>query len=108
MTTFDERERAFENKFRNDEELRFKVAARRDHLLGLWAALQMGKSAADAEAYAQDLIAIDVDKPGDGEVLEKVGTDLRAAGKPIADHTVRARMLEFLDTAKKQLMTELR
>ncbi len=108
MTTFDERERTFENKFKNDEELRFKVAARRDRLLGLWAAQQLGKSGADAEAYARDLVAIDVDKPGDGEVLEKVGTDLRAAGKPIADHTVRARMLEFLDAAKKQIMTELR
>jgi hypothetical protein len=108
MTTFDNRERAFENKFMADEALRFKVTARRDRLLGLWAAQQMGKSGADADAYASDLVSVDVDRPGDGEVLEKVGRDLRAAGKPVADHTVRARMLEFLDTAKKQVMTEMR
>ncbi len=108
MTTFDERERAFENKFMSDEALRFKVTARRDRLLGLWAAQQMGKSDADADAYASELVSIDVDKPGDSEVLEKVGSDLRAAGRPIADHTVRARMLEFLDAAKKQVMAELR
>lgn len=108
MTTFDERERAFENKFGFDEELRFKVTARRDRLLGLWAAQQLGKTGADAEAYASDLVSMDIDVPGDLEVVEKVGGDLRAAGKAIADHTVRARMREFLDAARQQLMTELR
>lgn len=108
MTTFDDRERAFENKFRTDEELRFKVAARRDRLLGLWAAAQLGKSGADADAYASELVSVDVDKPGDEEVVEKVGNDLRAAGKDIADHTVRARLREFAETAKQQIMTEVR
>jgi hypothetical protein len=108
MTTFDERERGFENKFMSDEALRFKVTARRDRLLGLWAAQQIGKTGADADAYASELVSIDVDTPGDDEVLQKVVSDLRATGRPIADHTVRARMLEFLDVAKKQIMTELR
>ena len=108
MTTFDERERAFENKFKTDEELRFKVAARRDRLLGLWAAQQMGKSGRDAETYASDLISVDVDKAGDDEVVQKVADDLHAAGKPIAHHTIRARMHEFQETAKKQIMTEVR
>jgi hypothetical protein len=108
MTTFDERERTFENKFRMDEELRFKVTARRDRLLGLWAAQQLGKSGADAEAYASDVVAIDIDVPGDGEVVEKIGSDLRAAGKAVADHTVRARMREFLETAKRQIMADMR
>jgi hypothetical protein len=108
MTTFDERERAFENKFKTDEELRFKVSARRDRLLGLWAAQQMGKSGADADAYASDLVSIDVEKAGDDEVVDKVGNDLRAAGMPVADHTVRARMHEFFETARKQVMSEVR
>jgi hypothetical protein len=106
MTTFDEREKAFENKFMVDEELRFKVAARRDRLLGLWAAEQMGKTGAEAEAYASDLVSIDVDTPGDAEVIEKVGRDLRAAGKPIADHTVRARMHEFHAEARRQILSQ--
>jgi hypothetical protein len=108
MTTFDDREKAFENKFRTDEELRFKVAARRDRLLGLWAAQQMGKSGADAEAYASELVSVDIEKAGDEEVVEKVGSDLRAAGKPIADHTVRARLHDFQLVAKQQIMTDLR
>ena len=108
MTTFDERERAFENKFKTDEELRFKVAARRDRLLGLWAAEQMGKNGREAEVYASDLISIDLEKTGDEEVVQKVADDLHAAGKPIAAHTIRARMHDFQDTAKKQIMTEAR
>jgi hypothetical protein len=108
MTTFDDREKAFETKFRTDEELRFKVAARRDRLLGLWAAQQMGKSGADAEAYASELVSVDIDRPGEEEVVEKVGNDLRAAGKPIADHTVRARLHDFQLVAKQQIMTDLR
>ena len=108
MTTFDERERAFENKFKTDEELRFKVAARRDRLLGLWAAEQMGKSGREAEAYASDLISVDVDTPGDEEVVQKVAEDLHAAGKQIAAHTIRARMHDFQEAAKKQIMTEVR
>jgi hypothetical protein len=108
MTTFDDREKAFETKFRTDEELRFKVAARRDRLLGLWAAQQMGKSGADAEAYASELVSVDIDRPGEEEVIEKVGNDLRAAGKAIADHTVRARLHDFQLVAKQQIMTDLR
>ncbi len=108
MTTFDDREKTFENKFKNDEELRFKAAARRDRLLGLWAAAQMGKSGADAEAYASELVALDVERPGDDEVVTRIGNDLRAAGKPIADHTVRARMHDFHETARRQIMTEAR
>ncbi len=108
MTTFDDREKAFETKFRTDEELRFKVAARRDRLLGLWAAQQMGKSGADAEAYASELVSVDIDKAGEEEVVEKVGSDLRAAGKPIADHTVRARLHDFQLVAKQQIMTNMR
>jgi hypothetical protein len=108
MTTFDDRERVFENKFKTDEELRFKVAARRDRLLGLWVAAQLGKSGADAEAYASEVVSADVEKPGDDDVIEKISHDLRAAGKTVADHTVRARMREFLETAKQQIMTEAR
>lgn len=106
MTTFDERERAFENKFRTDEELRFKVAARRDRLLGLWAAQQMGKTGREAEIYASDLISVDVEKAGDEEVVEKLAADLRAAGTAIEVHTIRARMHAFQDEARKQIMTE--
>lgn len=108
MTTFDERERTFENKFRMDEELRFKVTARRDRLLGLWAAQQLGKSGADAEAYAKDVVLADYEKPGDSDVIEKLVKDLAAAGKPMEDHTIRKQAERLAEAAKEQLMKETR
>lgn len=106
MTTFNDREKSFEKKFEKDQELQFKVNARRNKLLGLWAAGLMGKSAADAEAYAKEVVLADFDKPGDSDVMAKLVKDLAAAGKPTEEHTVRKQAERLMDDAKKQLMSE--
>lgn len=106
MTTFNDREKSFEKKFEKDQELQFKVNARRNKLLGLWAAGLMGKSGADAEAYAKEVVLADFDKPGDSDVMAKLVNDLAAAGKPTEEHTVRKQAERLMDDAKKQVMTE--
>jgi len=106
MTTFNEREKSFEKKFEKDQELQFKVTARRNKLLGLWAAGLMGKSGADAEAYAKEVVLADFEKPGDSDVMEKLVKDLAAAGKPTEEHTIRKQAERLIDDAKKQVMAE--
>ena len=108
MTTFDDREKAFEAKYEHDEELKFKVNSRRNKLLGLWAASLMGKTGADAEAYAKDVVMADFEKPGDSDVVQKLMTDLAAAGKPTDEHASRKESHRLADEAKQQLMTEVR
>ena len=85
MTTFDDRKDTFEKKFAHDEELRFKATARRNKLLGLWAADRLGKSGADAEAYAKSVVMADFQEAGDDDVLRKVQADLEAGGAAGAD-----------------------
>ena len=80
MTTFNDRERAFETKFAHDEEMRFKIIARRNRLLGQWAARQMGLSEAEAESYARDVVRSDFEEAGEHDVVRKVLGDLTAAG----------------------------
>jgi len=106
MTTFNDREKAFEKKFEKDQELQFKVTARKNKLLGLWAAGLMGKSGADAEAYAKEVVMADFEKPGDSDVMAKLVKDLAAAGKPTEEHTIRKQSERLVDEAKKQVMTE--
>ena len=106
MTSFDEREKAFEKKFEKDQELQFKVTARKNKLLGLWAAGLMGKNGADAEAYAKDVVLADFEKPGDSDVIAKLVKDLAAAGKPTDEHAIRKEAERLAVDAKKQLMTE--
>ena len=103
MTTFDKREDAFEKQFAHDEELKFKAEARRNKLLGLWAAEKLGKSGADADAYAKEVVAADFEEAGDADVLRKVLGDLSAKGAagPVAE--VRAKMSELLATAVAQI-----
>ena len=108
MTTFDDREKAHELKFEHDEELRFKARARKNKLLGLWAAELMGKSGAAAEAYAKEIVMADFEKPGDHDVVHTLMHDLAAAGKPTEEHTIRRQGERFLDEAKKQVMTEVK
>lgn len=108
MTTFDDREKAFEAKYEHDEQLKFKVTARRNKLLGLWAAGQLGKTGADAEAYAKEVVMADFEKPGDSDVIDKLMKDLAAAGKPMEDHTIRKQSERLADEAKKQIMAEVR
>jgi len=103
MTTFDDRENAFEAKFAHDEEMNFKANARRNKLLGLWAAELLGKSAEDADAYAKEVIRSDFEEAGDEDVFRKVSGDL---GDAVNERTIRAKMREFLVEAKEQLLKE--
>jgi hypothetical protein len=106
MTTFDEREKAFEKKFEHDQELQFKANARRNKMLGLWAAGLMGKTGAAAEEYAKEVVVADLEKPGHHDVVEKLVKDLAAAGKPMEDHTIRRQAERFMTDAKAQIMKE--
>jgi len=103
MTTFDDRQNAFEAKFAHDEEMNFKANARRNKLLGLWAAELLGKSADDADAYAREVIRSDFEEAGDEDVFRKVSGDL---GNAADERTIRAKMREFLVEAKEQLLRE--
>ncbi len=103
MTTFDDRERAYESKFAHDAELNFKAEARRNRLLGEWAAALLGKSGDEARAYALTVVTSDFDEPGDEDVYRKLAADL--AGK--ADETaIRTRMAELRLTARQQILHE--
>jgi hypothetical protein len=101
MTTFDKREEGFEKQFAHDEELRFKAMARRNKMLGLWAAGVLGKSGADAEAYAKEVVLADFEEAGDNDVLGKVVKDLQPKG--ITEQQIRAQMTELLAQAVEQL-----
>ena len=103
MTTFDKRKDAFESKFARDEELRFKATARRNKLLGLWAAEKLGKSGSDAESYAREVIRSDMQEAGDNDVLRKVRGDLEAAGISASDDQIRRRMDELMAEAVAQI-----
>jgi hypothetical protein len=104
MTGFDDRERAFEAKFAHDEEMKFKAAARRNKLLGLWAAELLGKSESEAAEYAREVIKSDFEEAGHEDVVRKVAGDLGGLSDP---DTVRAKMDELLVVAKAQLLGEL-
>lgn len=103
MATFDERQKGFESKFKHDQEFAFKVTARRNRLLGLWAAGKLGLGEADAEAYAKEVIAADFDRPGDTDVIEKVAGDLKRKGVAIDEAQVKAELQRCAAEAKKQL-----
>jgi hypothetical protein len=103
---FEDRKKGFENKWAHDEELRFKVFARRNKLLGLWAAEKAGISGADAETYAREVVKADFAKPGDGDVFDKIKADFAAKSLDITEHTIRRTMEELLETAKEQVSRE--
>jgi hypothetical protein len=107
MTTFDDRERAFETKFAHDEEMKFRVIARRNKLLGMWAARQMGLSEAEADAYAKDVVRADFEEAGDEDVIRKVLGDLTSAGKDSDEGTIRDQLSALTVEAKRQLMEAL-
>ena len=104
MPTFEDRENAFENKFARDSEMQFRAEARRNKLTGLWAAGLMGKSDAEAAAYALEVVSADFEEAGSEDIVRKLVADL--AGKASADE-VRAKLAELLPVAKAQLMTEI-
>ncbi|OWU83431.1 aldolase [Oceanicola sp. 22II-s10i] len=103
MSTFDDRENAFENKFAHDENMRFKAEVRRNKLVGLWAAGLLGKSGDDAEAYAKEVINSDFEEAGIEDVVRKLSGDL---GDKADDAMIRAKMEEMLIVAKGQLVSE--
>ena len=103
MSTFDDREKAFEDKFAHDAEMQFKAEARRNKLLGLWAAELLGKSGEDANAYAAEVVKADLQESGDEDVYRKVAADL---GDKADEATIRAKMRDLRAVAKDQLITE--
>jgi hypothetical protein len=103
MTTFDDRENAFENKFAHDSQMQFRAEARRNKLVGLWAADLLGKSGDDAAVYAIEVVNADFEEAGIEDVVRKVAGDLGSLSSPDA---VRAKMAELLPVAKAQLMDE--
>ncbi|MBI1328747.1 MAG: DUF1476 family protein [Alphaproteobacteria bacterium] len=101
---FKDREKAAEAKWAHDEEMRFKVMARRNKLLGLWAAEFLGRT--DADAYAKDVIASDFQEAGDEDVFRKIRGDFDAKSVALSDHAIRSKMEELLAVAGEQIMTE--
>ncbi|PVB59953.1 DUF1476 domain-containing protein [Labrenzia sp. 011] len=103
MSTFDKREQGFENKFAHDEELRFKATARRNKLLGLWAAELLGHEGEKAEDYAKEVVRADFEEPGDEDVFRKIRADFDAKNVDQSDHQIRRTMDELMHTAIAQV-----
>ena len=104
MSKFDEREKDFEARFKHDQELAFKVTARRNKLLGRWAASHLGLTGAAAESYANDVVAADFTKPGDSDVIEKVAKDFAAKGVKLGAAAVADELKRAFEQAKIQVM----
>lgn len=103
MTTFDKRQEGFEKKFAHDEELRFKATARRNKLLGIWAAGKPGLSGTEAEAYAKQVVAADFEEAGDDDVFRKIRADFDAKKVDQSDHQIRRTMDELMAEAIAQI-----
>ena len=103
MTTFDDRENAFENKYAHNEEMQFKAEARRNKLVGLWAAGLLGKTNEAAADYAKTVVIANLEEPGSEDVVRKLVADL---GNAATEQEIRARMDELMPEAQKQIMTE--
>jgi hypothetical protein len=103
MSTFDQREESFEKRFAHDEELQFRAEARRNKLLGLWAAEKLGKSGADAQAYADALVAAEVAADADERVYNQISKDFAAAGVDQSEHQIRRTMDEMFARAKAEI-----
>jgi hypothetical protein len=106
MTTFDKRKDAFENKFAHDAQLRFKAEARRNRLLGLWAAELLGKTGEAADVYAKSIVAADFEEAGDEDVFRKIRADFDGAGVAQSDHQIRRTMEELMGKAREQVAGE--
>jgi hypothetical protein len=104
MTTFDDRQKAFENMYARDQELQFKVTARRNRLLGLWAATKMGLTQEEADAYAKEVVRADFEEAGDEDVIRKVLGDLTSAGVEVTDTAVREALEHKTVEARRQFI----
>ena len=102
--SFEDRRKGFEGKWAHDAEMQFKIMVRRNKLLGLWAAGELGKTGDDAATYAKEVVAADFEEPGEEDVYRKVRGDLDAA--KVTDHAIRRKMAELLDTAAEQVQNE--
>ncbi|AWM87094.1 DUF1476 domain-containing protein [Microvirga sp. 17 mud 1-3] len=105
MTILNQRRDAFEGKFAHDEEMLFKAIARRNKLLGLWAARRLGKAGAEADAYADTVVFADLEEAGDGDVLRKIAGDFNAAGIPVDDAQIRRQLEELMPRAINEIKT---
>lgn len=106
MTTFEDREKAYEKKFAQDEELKFKATARRNKLLGRWAAEKMGLTGEEAETYAKDVVLSDLEEPGEEDVFRKIRGDLDAKSVEQSDHQIRRTMDDLMAEAVAQVEAE--
>lgn len=106
MTAFDDRERAFENKFARDEDLSFRISARRNKLLGQWAAEKMGLTAEETDAYAKSVVQADFEEAGDDDVIRKLLGDLTAAGIDTNDGEIRTALDSMAVEARRQFMEQ--
>ena len=107
MTTFDDRERAFETKYARDEEMQFRIIARRNRLLGQWAARQMGLSEAESESYAKDVVRADFEEAGDDDVIRKVLGDLTSAGVECDEARIREALEHKTVEARRQFIEQM-
>jgi hypothetical protein len=106
MAAFEDREKEFEAKFKHDQEVQFKVVARRNRLLGEWAGNEMGLSGDALITYSKDVVVSDFEKPGDDDVLQNVQADMKAAGIELDSSRLRKKMDELFQVAKAQVMAE--
>ena len=106
MTSFEDREKGFERKFAHDEELKFKATARRNKLLGMWAAAEMGITGDAAQGYAREVIKADLEQPGEEDVFRKIRKDFDAKGVQQSDHQIRRKMAELMGEAIAQIEAE--
>ena len=106
MSNFDDREKAFENKFAHDAEMQFKAAARRDKKLGLWAGEKMGLTGSELDDYAKSVVISDLEEPGDEDVYRKVSGDFVSKGVSVDETELRSKMAELLVEAKAEIMSE--
>jgi hypothetical protein len=106
MTQFDDRERAFETKFAHDEEMKFRVLARRNRLLGEWAARKMGLSQEEMDSYSKDVVRADFEEAGDGDVIRKVLGDLTAAGVETDETEIRQTLEHKAVEARRQIIEQ--
>lgn len=104
MTTFDDRERAFENMYAHDQEMQFRIQARRNRLFGEWAAGKMGLTSEETDAYAKAVVQADFEESGDEDVIGKVLGDMTSAGIDIDESGVRAALEEQAITARRQFI----
>ena len=103
MSTFEDREQAFENKFKYDQDMVFKINSRRARLIGLWAAERLGIAGEKAEAYAQEVVSADLDEPGHVDIIRKLQTDFKAKGLDISDHRISKELERQWEIARQQI-----